>query len=318
MRAPLKRAMLVQARVFATTAYRDPSHLPERIVLLAMDRLGEPSAKWATTTLAQRPDATPAQLAEERRKLTARVAMVDGAIAGTPFFVALLPGYLDFLWQELSMVLRIAALYGRDPRELHTAAEFLALRGIHPSVEAAKAALQHVQATPMPSKPEHRRPLRNWLRAVQMIAVLGGFLDPPDDPGTPPKHGKILSMLALIVSIGLWIVTWVLPLTFMVMMAWGCEGNARKLGKRAEAYYGSEANSIGGAINAAEGTFTRGHRLRQLTRAAILLLTVALPIAFVAYAVHVRSVTGGSPLTAIAALVALAVVIATAVVARRA
>jgi hypothetical protein len=32
------------------------------------------------------------------------------------------------------MVLRTAALYGRDPRDLETTAEVLALRGVHPTV----------------------------------------------------------------------------------------------------------------------------------------------------------------------------------------
>ena len=43
------------------------------------------------------------------------------------------------------MTLRTAALYGRDPRELRTCAEMLALRGVHPDVEAAEAALISVR-----------------------------------------------------------------------------------------------------------------------------------------------------------------------------
>ena len=40
---------------------------------------------------------------------------------------------------------RMAALYGHDPRELETGARMLALRGVHPTVEAARAALLKVQ-----------------------------------------------------------------------------------------------------------------------------------------------------------------------------
>ena len=59
----------------------------------------------------------------------------------TPFLIALVPGYLAYLREEGRMVLRTAALYGRDPRELETTAEVLALRGVHPTVDVARAAL---------------------------------------------------------------------------------------------------------------------------------------------------------------------------------
>ena len=48
------------------------------------------------------------------------------------------------------MVLRTAALYGRDPRELDTSAEVLALRGVHPTVDVAREALEQVRDVPLP------------------------------------------------------------------------------------------------------------------------------------------------------------------------
>ena len=92
-----------------------------------------------------RPDTPVAKIAEELRTQSAHVARIDGAISGTPFFIALVPGYLTYLQQEMRMTLRTAALYGRDPRSLRTSAEMLALRGVHPDVEAAEAALISVR-----------------------------------------------------------------------------------------------------------------------------------------------------------------------------
>ncbi len=43
------------------------------------------------------------------------------------------------------MTLRTAALYGRDPQDLRTSAEMLALRGVHPDVETAQVALNSVR-----------------------------------------------------------------------------------------------------------------------------------------------------------------------------
>lgn len=318
MRGRISKTTLAQSRTFIHTVLRDPQHAPERIVLVACTQLGASSERWAHEMLAGHPDATREQLADDRRRLTSRLAMIDGAIAGTPFFVALLPGYLDFLWQEAAMVFRIAALYGHDPSDLRVAAELLALRGIHASVEDAQASLEHVRATPVPGKPEHRRPLRTWFYSVWMLGVLGGFLSPPKERGPAARHGKVFGFVAAIVSAGMWVLTFVLPLTFMIMMGWGCESNARHLGLRAQAFYAGGATSIREAIEAGEQRRPRpGHTRRQLLRSAALFLSAALPIGFIAYANHVRNAHGVNTLTALGGLVALSVVIAAAVIARR-
>jgi hypothetical protein len=128
---------------------RDPEHLPERLALFAVQRLGEPSRLWAREALADGAD--PGVVATQLRHQSGRVARIDGAISGTPFFLALLPGYLGYLWQEAMMVLRTAALYGHHPGALRTGAEMLALRGIHPTVEAARAAIEHVNTIRFPT-----------------------------------------------------------------------------------------------------------------------------------------------------------------------
>ena len=60
-------------------------------------------------------DTPPAEDREELRIQTAQGARVDGAISGTPSLIALVPGYLTYLYQEMRMTLRTAALYGLDP-----------------------------------------------------------------------------------------------------------------------------------------------------------------------------------------------------------
>src|SRR5207248_9676908 len=119
--------------------YRDPEHVAERLTLYAIARLADPSRQWAEAARRDRADTPPAEIAEEQRIQTAQVARIDGAISGTPFLIALVPGYLTYLYQEMRMTLRTAALYGRDPRALKTAGEMLALRGVHSNVEPAAA-----------------------------------------------------------------------------------------------------------------------------------------------------------------------------------
>ena len=129
----------------AMVAYRDPEHVAERIALNSTQSLGEPSLEWAQRVRKEREGVPRAVIAEQLRTDSAKVAAIDGAVAGTPFLVALIPGYLVYLRQDARMLLRTAALYDRDPRDLETTAEMLALRGVHPTVDAARAALLAVR-----------------------------------------------------------------------------------------------------------------------------------------------------------------------------
>jgi hypothetical protein len=290
--------------------------VPERLALFAVHRLGEPSRLWARDALAEGAD--PGVVATKLRHQSGRVARIDGAISGTPFFLALVPGYLGYLWQEAMLVLRTAALYGRDPRTASAAAEMLRLRGIHPTVEAAQAAIEHVNATPLPGKPEHRRPVRYWVRSISMVLVFGGFLSPPSSRDMNRPHAKLLAAAGVMLGAGVWVFTWVFPATFMVLMAWGCERDARHTGRKALAFYGGEAATTDAAIAAARSRHDEGHGRRELFHAGALTLSIALPVAFVAYAIHVRH--GRGPLNAFSAagaLVALSLVIAITVLANR-
>lgn len=81
--------------------------------------------------------------------------------------------------------------------------------------------------------------------------------------------------------------------------------------------YGGEA-AIAEAASAAGGEGEdRGRTKRDVLRGAFLALSIAVPIAFVAYADHVRQSTGINWLGALVALVAASLVIATTVIAGR-
>ena len=308
--------MFSGSRDLVAIARRDPEHLPERLALFAVHRLGEPSRLWARDALADSTD--PGVVATRLRHQSGRVARIDGAISGTPFFLALVPGYLGYLWQEAMMVLRTAALYGHDPGARRTGAEMLALRGIHPSVEAAQTAIEHVDATPLPDKPEHRRPVRYWVRSIRMILVFGGFLSPPSSRTMDRPHAKLLAAVGLIGGAAVWVFTWIFPVTFMLFMAWACERDARQMGWKALAFYGGEAASTEGAIATARLRRDEGHGLRQLIGSGAIALSVALPIAFIAIAIRYRNSHGPFNEFSIAgALVALSLVIAITVAVNR-
>lgn len=312
------RRVFTGSRALLRIVYRDPEHVAERLTLYAVDRIADDQTKWANSMRSNRPDTPRAEIAEELRLKSAKLARIDGAISGTPFFIALVPGYISYLWQEMLMTMRIAALYGRDLRTPRTAAEMLALRGVHPTVESAEAALTGAQATPMPDRPTDRRSLRHWVHSVYLVLVFGGFLSP--SAAKPPKQSwldRLRTVASLLLAGAIWVMTWVLPVTFMVLMAWGCETHARQLGRRALVFYDGEAASVNAAIALAERRRDHGHDKRTVLRGIALFLSSAIPLAFIAYVNHVRKTVGFNWLGALGALVAISVVIAIGVITNR-
>ena len=71
------------------------------------------------------------------------------------------------------------------------------------------------------------------------------------------------------------------------------------------------------AIAAAKQQRDAGHNKRRILRTMLLILSIAIPIAFNAFIDHERQSSGITPLTAVGGLVALSLVIATAVIATR-
>jgi hypothetical protein len=304
-------------RDFARLVYRDPEHVTERMTLYAAQRLGAPSREWAKTAVEANPHTPPVKLADDLRSQSANVARIDGAVAGTPFFIALVPGYAAYLWQEGRMALRTAALYGRDPTDPRTTAEMLALRGVHPTPDQAEAALNEVRDAPPPPKPTARRPLRVWVRAVKALLIFGGFLSPPEEEEREVAHPRLKAVGGLAIGGAIWLTTWVLPLTFMIAMAWACESHTRQLGQRVLLFYDRQAESTREAIDAAHTATDQGHGRRRILRGIALFLSVAIPIGFVALANYYRQSTGINWLAALGALVALSLVIAVTVAASR-
>ncbi|HEY2160735.1 MAG TPA: hypothetical protein VGH24_05465, partial [Solirubrobacteraceae bacterium] len=84
------RRIFSGSRDLVRIVYRDPEHVAERLTLFTTGRHGEESRLWAETARAARPDTSVAVIAEEVRTHSAQIARIDGAISGTPFFLALI------------------------------------------------------------------------------------------------------------------------------------------------------------------------------------------------------------------------------------
>ena len=304
------RRSLSRGKMLATIAYRDPVHVAERLTLFGAHNLAEPAQKWAERVQAEQPELSKAQIAEKLRTKSAHISRVDGAISGTPFMIALVPAYMAYLWQEGRMVLRTAALYGRDPSELSTSAETLVLRGVHPTVEVAVQALTKVRDMPTPGKPESRRPLKVWVSAVYSVLIFGGFLSAPGGEKARGARARLKAAVGILFGLVVWVSTWVFPVTFMIMMAWGCESHTRQLGNRAVAFYGGEVETAQAAIDHAEDVHDKGHDRRDLVRATFLGLSIAIPLGIVAGIIHFMQNSSSPILMAGGSLVAVSLVVA--------
>ena len=83
--------------VLVRLARRDPHHIPERLTIYTVDRHADEARVWARRARDAAPESTPAVLADGQRRRATSTARIDGAVAGTPFFIALVPAYIAFL-----------------------------------------------------------------------------------------------------------------------------------------------------------------------------------------------------------------------------
>jgi hypothetical protein len=181
---------------------------------------------------------------------------------------------------------------------------------VRPNAEQALAELEATRATPLPP-PGARTPVRSWYRAVVNVMVLAGFLGPPEaGPANVTRGARVKQAVGFIVAGLIWALTWVVPITFMIVMSWACESDARRFGHRVTAHYGGEAGEAGRPVP--------GNRGITLVRGALVVLSVALPLALVGSAVLAgKGPFGVNVPEAAGALVALALVIGVSVTAVR-
>jgi hypothetical protein len=288
---------------------RHPRDLPERLVVLAVGHQGAPARAWARERLAAGVDRR--EESDRLRHQTLLVSRVDGAVSGTPFFIALVPAYVAFLWTQTRMVLRIAALYGHDPTNPRIAAELLALRGVYPSVPEAAAALERIGEQPPVTGRRDR--FASWVDMVKRILVLAAFTS-ASNPDEKPGRAKQASLVVL--GAGLWIMTWVLPVTFMVFMAYSCDTSTRQLGAIALEYYSGENVERERGLRAFRMLPDPHAGRRALLRWVLLAVSVIVPIGLLVWSVaQGDALNNGARL--LVSLVGLSIVIALAAFMRR-
>jgi hypothetical protein len=129
-----------------------PTHAADVAVLHALPQLTPHVRLWAANTIERHPTDPPDRLAGRVVRRSTGIARRLGLLTGSSFYAGLLPAVAMIYFEQLIVVLRIAAVYGRDPTDPARAAEVLVVQGRYQSVSDAAAALQ-VAAEPA----AHRR-----------------------------------------------------------------------------------------------------------------------------------------------------------------
>ena len=119
------------------------------------------------------------------------------------------------------------------------------------------------------------------------------------------------------VAAAIWVLTWVVPVTFMIAMSWTCESDARRFGQRVMTRYAEKDASIAASMARADRK-AGGNKTVSVVRGALVVLSIALPLALIAS----TALAGSGPLgvhfpQAAGVLAALALVIGVSVAAIR-
>ena len=120
----------------------DPRHAADLSVLHAFPLLTAHAQEWWRIQQQKRPDAPPEHTARKALRRSTGIARRGGIITGSSFYVGMVPAMAMIYFEQLAMVLRIAAVYGRDPSSPSRVAEILVIQGRHASVPEAAAALR--------------------------------------------------------------------------------------------------------------------------------------------------------------------------------
>ena len=100
---------------------------------------------WQKKSHSAPPD-DPRRTARRVLRRSTNVARRGGLITGSSFYVGMVPAMAMIYCEQLVIVLRIAAVFGRDPTDPVRAAEVLVIQGRYATLEEAAAALARAGA----------------------------------------------------------------------------------------------------------------------------------------------------------------------------
>ncbi len=202
---------------------RDPAHAPELAVLNVLPLLSPRVAQWRAEQVGHETREQLNRLAHRTLHGSVRRAREAGIITGSSFYVGMGPAVAMIYCEQLLLVLRIAAIYGRDPQEPARAAELLVFQRSYKTVASAELALRSLGS----AKPKDDRlsRMRRLLLAVQRVPPMIGF--------QLRRLSSPLDMLIVAAEIAAFFV----PVLSIPVWAYASGQSTRRLGRAAILYY---------------------------------------------------------------------------------
>jgi hypothetical protein len=198
---------------------------------------------------AARPAADPAGEAHSTLARSRTNARWAGAITGSTFYIGMIPALLLIYCEQLAIVLKIAAIHGKDPCDAARIAEFLVIQGRYGSTAEAADALARLGA------PAAGRRVGRLHRGVAVIRQL------PELIGLTLR--RIRNPLdAIIVAVE--ILSFFVPVVSIPIWAYANARATRRLGTSAIAYYANAGSTAAGTTPRHQAMRPPPKRLRLL------------------------------------------------------
>lgn len=210
-----------------TALRRDPGHASELAVLHALPELSPQVEKWWLTWSERYPHESPEQLSRRVLRESLHVAYRGGIITGSSFYVGMVPAVALIYFEQLIVVLRIAAIYGRTPTASVRAAEILVFQGRYNSTSTAMAALQQATKGSKHERSSERTP-----------GVAGALRQIPSMIGLQMRNFKTLPDLLIGATE---LVAFFVPVVSIPVWAVANGRATRRLGRAAINFYGAPA-----------------------------------------------------------------------------
>lgn len=208
---------------------KDPAHTAEIAVRHAQPLLAPHVAKWWSDTQVAHPSDAPERVARRVVRRSAGVARRGGLITGSSLYVGMVPALVMVYCQQVVLVLRIAAAFGREPGDPIRGAEFLHLQGRHPTVRAAALALRDAgQVAP-------RRASACDVKSVVQVARQA-----PSMIGIRISRFRDRSLVDKAIG-AVEVASYFVPFVSMPIWAFANARATRRLGRAAVAFYGTDA-----------------------------------------------------------------------------
>lgn len=226
-------------RTLLRLVLRDPGRLPENLAAFSLQVLGPGVPAYITALRRENPGAGRPELERLIAQRGVRETSREGGFVGGPFLYLVPVAFCAALLAQLKMLLRMAALAGRDPRAPVRAAEMLVILGVYPDVDGAAEALRKLPAAPAPA-PKRRFPGTALAGLVLRMAKLLGLISPGE---VTPVSGLVRFgrwvLLGLAFAVGM-----VLPLIWLPYLYMSYYRGTLDFAERVSLYYSGPENAL--------------------------------------------------------------------------